>query len=97
MHDRFHSNSKAVAQCCITVMVLVAVFVDNAHNRRNTGIWATPDVLLLASYMNSERQRGQLEEWLVLNHLYRQEEWKRFLQVLHGFRGRDPSERLMME
>jgi hypothetical protein len=49
-------------------MVLVAVFVDNAHNRRNTGIWATLDVLLLASYMNSERQRGQLEEWLVLNH-----------------------------
>jgi hypothetical protein len=52
----------------------------------------------------SDRQSGQLDEWLDLNHwrpiqivkeimvltltLYKQLAWKRFLQVLQGFCGR---------
>jgi hypothetical protein len=40
--------------------MLYYIFLVNAQNCKNTNMWATPG--LLARYINSERQRGQLEE-----------------------------------
>lgn len=53
-------------------------------------------LFILSIQMMSDRHRGQLDEWLLLNHLYRHPAWNRFLHVLHGFLGRLPSVTLMI-
>lgn len=57
----------------------------------------TIETLDMGFHSMSDRQSGQLDEWLLLNHLYKQLAWKRFLQVLQGFCGRLLSMTLIIE